>query len=242
MTLSQTSAALSELTLGPSVPARRLRPIAVRRPAGASGAVVFARRRWHGRSACTSAAAPAERRTEPLDLIVSKEDAGLCSFFGSPAMPVTMSCTETVHDTKEITPVPSIPSASPDTPNNEQALIGKTVQVEGEIFSKQDLYVDGVVKGTIEMSENKLTIGLNGRVQADIKARELIVLGSVQGDVKAIDRLEACKNARLVGDFKADRIIIDDGVYIKGNIETVKVGVSAANKAAVRDIGSARQG
>lgn len=103
-----------------------------------------------------------------------------------------------------------------------QASIGKAVKINGQIFSKEDLYIDGDVEGTVELHENKLTIGPNGRVQATVRAREVVVLGAIQGNVEASDRIDIRKEARLVGDIKTARIVIEDGAYFKGSIDIVK--------------------
>ena len=100
-----------------------------------------------------------------------------------------------------------------------QASIGKAVKINGQIYSKEDLYVDGDVEGTIELQEHRLTIGPNGKVHSSVKAREVVILGNVQGNVDASDKLEIRKDARLVGDIKTARIIIEDGAYFKGSID-----------------------
>src|SRR4029077_20428621 len=96
------------------------------------------------------------------------------------------------------------------------------VKINGQIYSKEDLYVDGDVEGTIELQEHRLTIGPNGKVHSAVKAREVVILGNVQGNVDASDKLEIRKDARLVGDIKTARIIIEDGAYFKGSIDIVK--------------------
>jgi len=106
--------------------------------------------------------------------------------------------------------------------NHESATIGKAVKVIGQIYTKEDLFVDGDLEGTVEALEHKLTIGPNGKVHADVKAREVVVLGSLLGDVEATDKIEIWKDARLVGNIKTARILIEDGVYFKGGIEVVK--------------------
>ena len=103
-----------------------------------------------------------------------------------------------------------------------QASIGKAVKINGQIYRKEDLYVDGDVEGTIELQEHRLTIGPNGKVHSAVKAREVVILGNVQGNVDASDKLEIRKDARLVGDIKTARIIIEDGAYFKGSIDIVK--------------------
>jgi cytoskeletal protein CcmA (bactofilin family) len=102
------------------------------------------------------------------------------------------------------------------------ATIGKAVKVVGQIFSKEDLFVDGDLEGTVEALEHKLTIGPNGTVHASVKAHEVVVLGSIQGDVEATDKIEIRKDAKLVGDIRTARIIIEDGAYFKGSIDIVK--------------------
>jgi cytoskeletal protein CcmA (bactofilin family) len=92
----------------------------------------------------------------------------------------------------------------------------------GQIFSKEDLYVDGELEGTVEALEHKLTIGPNGNLKAGVKAREVVALGSIQGNVEAADKIEIRKDARLVGDIRTARIIIEDGAYFKGSIDIVK--------------------
>ena len=117
----------------------------------------------------------------------------------------------------------SIPFKTPEPDGTRShASIGKAVKIKGQIFSKEDLYVDGDVEGTIELQEHRLTIGPNGKVHANIKAREVVILGNVQGNGEATDKLEIRKDAKVVGDIKAARIVIEDGAYFKGSIDIVK--------------------
>ena len=117
----------------------------------------------------------------------------------------------------------SLPFKTPEPANTRgQASIGKAVKIDGQIYSKEDLYVDGDVEGTIELQEHRLTIGPNGKVHSNIKAREVVILGNVQGNVEVTDKLEIRKDARLVGDIKTARIVIEDGAYFTGSIDIVK--------------------
>ena len=129
---------------------------------------------------------------------------------------------------KETTPVATNPFKVPEPDARGSASIGKAVKINGQIFSKEDLYVDGDVEGTIELAENKLTIGPSGRVQASVKAREVVVLGQIQGNVEAMDKLDIRKDAKLVGDIKTARIIIEDGAYFKGSIDIVRLDAKKA--------------
>jgi cytoskeletal protein CcmA (bactofilin family) len=128
-----------------------------------------------------------------------------------------------IESKKEATPLSSMPFKTPVSDSTRgQASIGKAVKINGQIYSKEDLYVDGDVEGTIELQEHRLTIGPNGKVHSSVKAREVVVLGNIQGNVDASDKLEIRKDARLVGDIKTARIIIEDGAYFKGSIDIVK--------------------
>jgi cytoskeletal protein CcmA (bactofilin family) len=110
----------------------------------------------------------------------------------------------------------------PEPARGGSATIGKAVKIVGQIFSREDLYVDGDVEGTLEAMDHKLTIGPNGKVHAGVKAREVVALGSIQGNVEASERIEIRKDAKLVGDIKTARIVIEDGAYFKGSIDIVK--------------------
>lgn len=136
--------------------------------------------------------------------------------------PTAPNPTEVKKENKPLTSSMPPGRTEPDTPRGSAASIGKAVKIVGQIFSREDLYVDGDVEGTIELMEHKLTIGPNGKVQAGIKAREVVALGVIQGNVEASDRLEIRKDAKLVGDIRTARIIIEDGAYFKGSIDIVK--------------------
>lgn len=120
------------------------------------------------------------------------------------------------------------PTSGFHSPERGTAIIGKSVMIKGQIFSREDLTVDGEVEGAIELPENRLTIGPNGKVRAGIKAREVVVLGTLNGNVEAIDKIDIRKDARLVGDLKTSRIAIEDGAYFKGSIDIVKVETKPA--------------
>ena len=106
------------------------------------------------------------------------------------------------------------------------AVLGKSVMVKGQIISREDLTIDGEVEGTVELQEHRLTVGPNGKVQAGIKAREIVVLGTIHGNVEVTDKIDIRKDAKLVGDIKTVRIVIEDGAYFKGSIDIVKPEVA----------------
>ena len=116
----------------------------------------------------------------------------------------------------------STPHRVPDADSRNTATIGKAVKVIGQIFTKEDLNVDGDVEGTIESTDNKVTIGTTGRVQASVKAREVVIFGQVQGNVEAADKVDIRREAKLVGDITTARISIEDGALFKGSIDIRK--------------------
>ena len=134
---------------------------------------------------------------------------------------------------KEPTPVSSTPYRTPEPDSRNAATVGKSVRIVGQIFTKEDLYVDGDVEGTIESLENKVTIGPNGRVQASIRARDVIILGQVQGNVETSDKVDIRKDAKLVGDITTSRISIEDGALFKGSIDIKKAEPKVAAPAPV---------
>ena len=122
----------------------------------------------------------------------------------------------------------AMPAPAPAKPAEAEASrgiasIGKSVVIKGQIFSREDLYLDGEIEGTVEVPEHRLTVGPHGKLQASIKAREVVVLGAVHGNVEAGERIDIRKESKLVGDIKTGRIIIEDGAYFKGSIDIVKL-------------------
>src|SRR5688500_9795588 len=138
---------------------------------------------------------------------------------------------------KEGNPMSSMPVRNIDAEpprSASSAAIGKSVMVKGQIFSREDLYIDGEVEGSVECQDHRLTVGPNGRVQASMKAREIVVLGSIHGNVDAADKIDIRKDAKLVGDIKTARIVIEDGAYFKGSIDIQKVEAKPAPVAAAK--------
>ena len=106
--------------------------------------------------------------------------------------------------------------------NQEQATIGKSLVIKGEVSGSESLYIDGRVEGTINLPGNRVTVGRNGQVQANINAREVVVLGKVKGNLTASDRVDIRNEGALTGDVVCQRISIEDGAYFKGGIDIRK--------------------
>ncbi|MBV9155267.1 MAG: polymer-forming cytoskeletal protein [Acidobacteriaceae bacterium] len=104
------------------------------------------------------------------------------------------------------------------------AVIGRGMIIRGHIKSREGLYVDGEVDGTLELPDCRLTVGPHGKVAADSTAREVEVLGSIHGDLQASKRITIRKGGRLVGDLRTPAIVIEEGAYFKGKIEIVNNG------------------
>ena len=143
-----------------------------------------------------------------------------------PLRPVSNSPAPAAETPKKEINVMSSPTrtfdAEPRLAPAGSATLGKNVTVKGQIFSREDLTIDGEVEGTVECHEHRLTIGPNGRVHASLKAREIVIYGSIQGNVEAVEKIDIKKEAKLVGDIKTSRIMIEDGAYFKGSIDITK--------------------
>ena len=111
---------------------------------------------------------------------------------------------------------------APDTARGEMTLIGKSVVIKGELSCGEDLYIDGQVEGTIDPKGNRLTIGPNGRVKANVNACAVVVQGKLEGNIQASDRVDLKQSAVVMGDIATQRISIDEGAYFKGSVDIQK--------------------
>jgi len=119
------------------------------------------------------------------------------------------------------------PSSAPRTVSAstaDQATIGKSLVIKGEVTGSESLYIDGRVEGSINLAGNRVTVGRNGVVAANINAREIVVLGKVRGNLTASDRVDIRSDGSLTGDVVAARISIEDGAFFKGGIDIRKAG------------------
>ena len=101
----------------------------------------------------------------------------------------------------------------------EQATIGRSVVIKGEITGGEALFIDGRVEGTIHFPEHRVTIGRNGIVEANISAREIVIMGSVKGNIQCTDRLDIRSEGTLAGDVVTQRISVEDGAVLKGSVQ-----------------------
>jgi cytoskeletal protein CcmA (bactofilin family) len=113
------------------------------------------------------------------------------------------------------------------------ATIGKSVQIRGEVKGSEDLLVDGLVEGTITLTESRLTIGPNAKVRANVSARDVVVVGTLNGDVQATGRVELRAGANLVGDIHAARLSIEENAMFSGKVDLVQPAQGAAERGVV---------
>ena len=124
-----------------------------------------------------------------------------------------------------------IPAPAPQTMRAPApiAAIGPSMYIKGEIRLREELLVDGDVEGRLE-SESLLTVGPNGKVRANIKAREVVIFGSVRGDVEVTGKIAIREQGSLIGNIKTAGISIDDGAYFKGSIDILMAEPKAAGR------------
>jgi cytoskeletal protein CcmA (bactofilin family) len=125
-----------------------------------------------------------------------------------------------------------IPASNPNAYNPiktvtapvDQATIGRTLVIKGEITGSEALYIDGRIEGKIIMPESRVTIGRNGKVDASIQAREVVVMGKVTGNIDCSDRVDIRAEGSVAGDISTVRISVEDGAALKGGIQVKSEG------------------
>jgi len=101
----------------------------------------------------------------------------------------------------------------------EQATIGRSLIIKGEVTGAESLYIDGRIEGSINVSDHRVTIGRNGAVAANIMAREVVIMGKVKGNIQCSDRLDIRGEGSLTGDVTTQRISVEDGAILKGSVQ-----------------------
>jgi cytoskeletal protein CcmA (bactofilin family) len=118
-----------------------------------------------------------------------------------------------------VAPTNSYTPVKPATSPMDQAHIGRSLVIKGEVTGAEALFIDGRVEGTINFPENRVTIGRNGNVAANITAKEVVIMGKVQGNVDCADRLDIRSEGLLSGDVITHRISVEEGAILKGGVE-----------------------
>lgn len=109
--------------------------------------------------------------------------------------------------------------AAGNTPTRDAAVIGPSIEIDGDLRGEEDLIIEGSVKGTVRLKSNSLTIGAKGKVTADVYAHTINVDGTMKGDLYASERLVIRKSARVQGNIAAPRVMLEDGAKFKGTVE-----------------------
>src|SRR5688572_2787773 len=138
-------------------------------------------------------------------------------------------------------PAPVTPSHSATAPTpqpehrrqNERDVvnIGKSVVIKGELSGSEDLTIEGLVEGKIELKDHVLTIGPNGKIKAQVFAKALIVLGEVTGNVSATDKVEIRDGGSVDGDIVSPRVAIAEGAHFRGSVDMQRKGAQGSDKA-----------
>ena len=113
-----------------------------------------------------------------------------------------------------------LPKSSSSTPSvGDRSTIGKSLLIKGDITGSEPLYIEGTIEGSVNLPDNRVTVGRNGRVSADIAAREIIVLGEVVGNCEASDHFDIRNEGSLCGDVVVSRISVEYGAFLTGSID-----------------------
>jgi cytoskeletal protein CcmA (bactofilin family) len=124
--------------------------------------------------------------------------------------------------TRTDSPAAASPVSYRVEPATPGTAIGKAMMIQGDIYSEEDLFMDGQVQGSLELKGSRLTVGPNGKVDSNVKAREVIIMGQVRGDVEASQKITIRRQGSLVGNIRTTGIVIDDDAYFKGSIDIVR--------------------
>lgn len=130
-------------------------------------------------------------------------------------------------------PVAAGPASAPSSlpiSSRAAACISQGIKIKGEVTGKEDLFVDGTLEGKLDLANGSVTVGPNGKVKADITAREVIVRGNVDGKIDGTERVQLWNTGRVCGEVKTERLAIEDGAVLRGKVE--------AGKASARSIES----
>jgi cytoskeletal protein CcmA (bactofilin family) len=108
------------------------------------------------------------------------------------------------------------------------ANIGKSISIKGDLTGNEDLVIDGNIEGRIDLPNNQLTIGPEGKVKADIHAKSAVVVGHVSGNVSATERIEVQASGIVDGDVRSPRLVVQEGAVLNGAVEMGEVERPAA--------------
>ncbi len=117
----------------------------------------------------------------------------------------------------------------PTNPN--QTFLGRSVMFRGELSGTEDLLIEGQLEGNISVQDQCVTVGPQGQVKGEIQARQVVIHGSVHGNVSAREKIEIRRTGNVVGDLRSAAIAIEEGAYFKGSIDVVREETQEAPRA-----------
>jgi cytoskeletal protein CcmA (bactofilin family) len=123
---------------------------------------------------------------------------------------------------------PESAGARKSSASREAAVIGPSIHIDGDLRGEEDLLIEGEVNGTVQLKNNSLTIGTQGKVRADVYAHSIHVEGFMEGDLYGSERVNIRKSAQLRGNITSPRVSLEDGARFKGSIEMDPQAVDAA--------------
>ena len=119
-------------------------------------------------------------------------------------------------------PVRSVAGLTAEVVQPSGGMITSSLIIKGEVTGREDLYIDGEIQGTVRLSEGRVTVGPHGRISANVEAREVVVRGSVKGEIHARERLEVGRTGEIHGDITTARISIEEGAQVRSKVEIVR--------------------
>jgi len=111
-----------------------------------------------------------------------------------------------------------------------QTVLGQTVVLKGELSADEDLLIEGQFEGSISLEQHCVTVGANGQVKAEIRARQAVILGTLTGKVTAREKVEIRRSGHLVGDLSTGAVAIEEGAFFKGSIEILREEAPAGSR------------
>src|SRR5437667_12122622 len=147
-------------------------------------------------------------------LMWKKEDSKPAGVSGDPVNSATRSSLAASSSPATVGALPTSPRAA--------ACISQGIRIKGEITGSEDLFVDGIIEGKLNLANGSLTIGPNGHVKADVHAREVIGRGKIEGKVTGRDKVQRLSTGQVTGEVQTDRLAIEDGALLKGKVEAGK--------------------
>jgi len=147
------------------------------------------------------------------------------------AEPTILRPVEALPEPQEVETVMSEPTPKATHPSpaaSPHTIMGRTVVIQGQLSAGEDLLIDGKFEGNINLDDHCLTVGTEGHVKAEIHARQVVILGSVNGNLVAREKVEIRRTGHVVGDLVAATVAIEEGAYFKGSIDIAREDASGA--------------